>query len=253
MAGPDLAVSSVVVSAQTKLRASTAVAGDSLEQTDLGDCLAISSWALSAGSDVPPIGAVPMVRRILPAQPGTAVQLFDIELDAALEEGRGYQLALTPSARSAGGQNTSTAAFPFLGRVVGAIAGVAKGLPGADLGFPLVADAAGDLAPVDRERALRARIALLVASRRGSFRFEELSTFGRGFEAKRSYSVGALQLEAQAIEALLTDPEKFPDVRSARVLARPIAQHAVAFDMLVTPRFATKPIVISETMIAGGS
>lgn len=247
MPGPDLAVAYVVQEAENRLRAYLSVAGDALDAADVGDCLHIGSWALAAGSPAP-LSPVPAVVRATPAQHGTtAVTVYLLDLDAPVDQGAGYTLALTSAARAWAGQATSTAGVAFVaGRVV-SLPTKASQKP-ADIAFPLVADATGDLSTLGIVDALEQRLRGRVSTLVGGFDFSELANFGNPIFPKRNYSIGKQQQLRAAVEA---DLKRDPDVKAVRVELSSPTTHLARLDIVVQPRNTPRPLRINVPLIAG--
>lgn len=240
MPTPEYRVESLSAVRQNRLRVVTEVPGDAALFVEYGDALNPTSWLLT-GSPAPRVVAGDV------AQDG-AERTILLDLDAPLTPGAAYSLALQPWARSKYGQATKTDAVAFVAPFLLAAAGTSADVPGADISFPPIADSRGDLVRIDRVAALRARVLLLVSSRRGSFAFASMEEFGRGVEPKRTYSPTKLLSEATALKrALLIDP----DVKDADVSTREIAGGAVAFDLVVTPSFDGPPLAVSQVIRAG--
>lgn len=241
MPTPEYRVESLSVTRQNRLRVTTEVAGDAALSVEFGDALNPSSWVVAGDQ-------APLPARVHLAQDGTE-RTLDLDLDADLVPGRTYAVALQPWARSKYGQATKTDAVSVVAPSLLAAAGVSADAPGADIGFPLIADSRGDLVRIDRLAALRARVLLLVSSRRGSFAFASMEDFGRGVEPKRSYPPSKLLSEAAALKAALL---RDPDVKDAQVSTREVAGGAVVFDLVVEPTFGGV-LRESQTITAGGA
>lgn len=241
---PEYRVQSVTVAAANRLRARTEVEGDAALFVEQGDALNPESWSLVAGAGAP---TAPRVVRSTLAQVGTS-RVFLLDLDTPLLGGKGYLLALQPWARSRYGQATKTDPIAFVAPLSRAAAGITARDAGADIALPIVADDRGDLVRIDRAAALRARLLLLVSSRRGSFGFASMATFGRGVEPKRTYGPSKLMAEAVGLKAaLLLDP----DVREASVDVRELDGGAVVFDIEAIPIFDGGPVGLQHTIVAG--
>lgn len=234
----DFAVSAARATAQARILAFTAVPGDAVDAADPRDVLAPASWSLTRSS-----GVAPLVSRVVPGEE-VPPSRFELELDAPLEPGAAYQLALAPLARSAHGEPTSTVAVEVLGLAAGSRTGSRPGEPAADVALPISAPQ-GDPAGLPPLEALRARVLLAVRARRGAF--THAPSFGRGVEPKRSYSAAKLAQEASALaEELRADP----DVRSAEVRTLK-GTHSASFEIFVEPARGAA-FVVTEPFAAGG-
>lgn len=236
---PEYRVESVAVLAENRLRVRTEVAGDAALSVEHGDALNPSSWLVTGTQ-------APLVVRVEVAQDGTE-RVCHVDLDAPFVPGATYAVALQPWARSKYGQATKTDAVAFVAPALLAAEGVAADAPGADIAFPPVADSRGDLVRIDRVAALRARVLLFVSTRRSSFAFASMESFGRGVEPKRTYGPSRLLAETLAIKTgLLLDP----DVKDVSVSTRELAG-AVVFDVEITPAFGGPTVAIQATITAG--
>lgn len=235
----DFAVEAARAVAQAQIWAQTAVPGDAVDPVDPRDTLSPGSWVLTCATQAPPL-----VRRVVPTtDPPRSVYLLD--LDAPLAPGVTYQLALAPLTRSLNGEPTSTAAVELVGRTPVAHTGSVPGQPAADVALP-VAPQGGNPAGLDRLAALKARVQLLAQARKGAF--THAPSFGRGVEPKRTYSAAKLAQEAAGLRGEL---EADPDVRRAEV--RVVKDgHLSKFEMYVEPSFSAAPLLLRETITAGG-
>lgn len=239
MPTPEYRVESLSVVRQNRLRVITEVPGDAALFVEHGDALNPFSWRVS-GPRPPRVVAVNL------AQDGTERTAF-LDLDAPLVPGVTYAVSLRSWARSKYGQATKTDPVSFVAPSLLAAAGTVDGA-GADISFPPLADSRGDLVRIDRIDALRARVFLIVSSRRGSFAFASMEGFGRGVDPKRTYGASKLAREASAVKAtLLADP----DVKDASVTTQEIAGGAVVFDIEVEPSFGGPKIQARQTITAG--
>lgn len=244
----DFAVSHAAALGEQKIRARTTVAGDTLEPWDAHDCANPRMWVLRAGTPAP-ANPVPLPIKVTPRAPGTAVDDFEIELDAPLDPLAGYTLRLHAAARAYGGEPTSEVAASFVALRVSGPAGLRARAQGADVSFPPTAGASGDLDLFDREAALRHRLsAIVLGVRKGAFRFAETEDVGRGFEPKRSYSAAALAQEAARLRALL---ERDQDVKIAAV-AVDDSGHLTEFQITVVPKFSARAVPLQPLILAGG-
>jgi hypothetical protein len=225
--------------AEAQIWAQTAVPADAVDAVDPRDALSPGAWVLTCATQTPPT-----VRRVVPVtDPPRGVFLLD--LDAPLAPGVAYQLALAALTRSLNGEPTSTASVELLGRTPVARTGTVPGVPAADLALP-VAVQGGSPAGLDRMAALKARVQLLAQARRGAF--THAPQFGRGIEPKRTYSAAKL---AQEASALRQEIEADPDVRQAEV--RVVKDgHVSKFELYVEPSFSAAPLLLRETITAGG-
>lgn len=235
----DFAVEVVRAVAGAQVWVRTAVPGDAVDPVDPRDTLAPGSWVLTCATQAPPL-----VRHVEPlTDPPRSV--FALTLDAPLAPGVAYQLALAPLARSLNGEPTSTAAVELVGRTPQARTGSVPGQPAADVALPVAAQG-GNPAGLDRLAALKARVQLLAAARRGAF--THAPAFGRGVEPKRTYSAAKL---AQEASKLRSEIEADPDVRRAEV--RVVKDgHLSTFELYVEPSFSAAPLLLRERITAGG-
>lgn len=235
---------------EQRIRARTSVAGDTLEPWDIRDCANPRMWVLGPGTPAPRF-APPLVLAVAPLVGGTtAVDDFELKLDAPLEPGAGYTLRLDVLARSYGGEATAGAEVAFVGPRISGPSDLRARTVGADVAFPPVADGTGDLSLVDREAALRHRLSSIVLGvRKGAFRFAETADVGRGFEPKRTYSAAALAQEASRLRAVL---ERDPDVKVADVQAS-TSGHLAEFRASVVPSFSARRVALPNFVLAGGT
>jgi hypothetical protein len=235
----DFGVLAARAVAEAQIWAQTAVPGDAVDAVDPRDALSPGAWVLTCATLTPPA-----VRRVVPTtDPPRGVFLLD--LDAPLAPGVAYQIGLAALTRSLNGEPTSTAAVELLGRTPVAHTGSVPGQPAADLALPVVVQG-GQPAGVDRMEALKARVQLLAQARRGAF--THAPSFGRGVEPKRTYSPAKLAQEAAALRAEI---EADPDVRQAEV--RVVKDgHLSKFELYVEPSFGAAPLLLRETITAGG-
>lgn len=242
----DFVVVAAHVVAEARLLAIVSVPADATDAADPRDCLSPLAWSLRLGSEAPVGSLLPRLCHVESAQNGTnAPTALFLELDAPLAPGVSYKLALMPNARAAYGQPTSDVAVLVQGRSVKGIDGQRPGVLAGDVALPVRADSSGDVALLDQLSALRARVLLLVAVRKGAF--SHAARFGRGVEPKRSYSPARLSQEASQLRTeLLADPA----VRDASVRVSNVG-HVVAFDIVVNPHFQTEPLRMLEKIEAG--
>lgn len=240
---PEYRVTSVVVVGAAALRVLTEVEGDAALFVELGDALNPSSWALAVvlGDLSPPLvqGAVVVDE--------TLARGFVLTLDAPLVTGASYTLGLQPWARARYGQATNTTPVPFVGPVVLPPKGLGLGEPGADIAVPMSVGKDGDIAKLGRLDALRARAFLMVESRRGSFDFSTMETFGRGTDPKRTFPTGKILAECSALKAAL---RLDPDIENAAVSAKQIPD-GVLFDLSIKPSFQEEPLTLQSAIRLG--
>lgn len=236
----DFAVAAALAVAEAQVRATTSAPGDAVDSADPRDCLAPDAWTLTATS-----GAAPQVRRVVPGEPALPPSAFLLELDAPLTPGASYSLALAPLARSAHGEPTSTAPVAFTARTPRARVGDVPGAPAADVALPVTASGGEPrgLAPLE---ALKTRLVREALTRKGAF--THAPSWGRGVEAKRSYSAARL---AQEGAALARELRADPDVRQAEVRTVKGSDHTSRFELYVEPTIGA-PFVLSERITAGG-
>lgn len=258
MPTPDFAVDAVVVEALSRLRVTTSVPADAVDACDPNDPMNPGCWVLSAGSDPAPADAAPTVCRVEPwlADPTDTVSTtpiaFLLHLDAPLDPGAAYALALSPTARAASSVATDTTPVAFVAPAYQGIAAQPAGVQGGDIADPPMASGGGDLALVDQNEALRGRVLRIISARRGAY--THLPEVGRSVEPKRTYSPAELKIEAGALQAAIASGLS-DDIREATVTPTKGAAgpNALRFDIVVVPRKSPRPVVLNDVDLGPGA